>query len=109
GSALPASLETVRDGLHYIHMNGREVFRFATRVMTQATLEAVARANLSMDDIQLIIPHQANQRIIEMAARSLNFPMERCVMNLDRYGNTSDRKSTRLNSSHVKSSYAVFC
>jgi 3-oxoacyl-[acyl-carrier-protein] synthase-3 len=89
GSALPASLETVRDGLHYIHMNGREVFRFATRVMTQATLEAVARANLSMDDIQLIIPHQANQRIIEMAARSLNFPMERCVMNLDRYGNTS--------------------
>jgi 3-oxoacyl-[acyl-carrier-protein] synthase III len=89
GSRIPTSAESVRDGLHYIQMNGREVFRFATRVMAQATQEAVDMAQLTMDDIQLIIPHQANQRIIESAVRSLNFPMDRCIINLDRYGNTS--------------------
>ena len=70
-------------------MNGREVFRFATRVMAQATLEAVAKANLKMDDIKLVIPHQANLRIIEAAAKGLDIPLERCFINLDRYGNTS--------------------
>jgi 3-oxoacyl-[acyl-carrier-protein] synthase-3 len=89
GSRLPASLATVAEGQHYIHMNGREVYRFATRVMSQATLEAVEKASLKIEDINLIIPHQANQRIIEAAARSLNFPMERVVVNVDRYGNTS--------------------
>lgn len=89
GSANPTSLETLHEGLHFIQMNGREVFRFATRVMSQATQEAVAKANLKMDDIKLVIPHQANLRIIEAAARGLNIPMERCYVNLDRYGNTS--------------------
>jgi len=89
GSRMPASAETVAQGLHYIHMNGREVYRFATRVMTQATEEAVAIARLKMEDISLIIPHQANQRIIEAAARGLEFPMEKVVLNVDRYGNTS--------------------
>jgi 3-oxoacyl-[acyl-carrier-protein] synthase-3 len=89
GSRLPASAATVADGQHYIHMNGREVFRFATRVMSQATQEAVQKANLQMDDIKLVIPHQANQRIIEAAARQLNLPMERVVMNVCSYGNTS--------------------
>jgi len=89
GSRLPTSAVTVAEGLHYIHMNGREVFRFATRVMSQATLEAVEKAGLKMEDITLIVPHQANQRIIEAAARSLNFPMERVIVNVDRYGNTS--------------------
>jgi 3-oxoacyl-[acyl-carrier-protein] synthase-3 len=89
GSKYPANLQSVYDGLHYIHMNGREVFRFATRVMTDATQEAVAAANLTMDDIQLIIPHQANRRIIEAAARGLNVPMDRVMVNVDRYGNTS--------------------
>jgi 3-oxoacyl-[acyl-carrier-protein] synthase-3 len=89
GSRLPASLYTVNEGLHFIHMNGREVFRFATRVMAQATQEAVAAASLTMDDVHLVIPHQANQRIIEAAARSLDIPMERVVTNLERYGNTS--------------------
>ena len=70
-------------------MNGREVFRFATRVMAHATQEAVEAAQLKMEDIDLIIPHQANQRIIEAAARGLNFPMERVIVNVDRYGNTS--------------------
>lgn len=89
GSYMPASLETVQQGMHFIKMNGREVFRFATRVMAHATREAVEKANLKLDDIHLIIPHQANLRIIEAAARSLAIPMDRCVVNLERYGNTS--------------------
>jgi 3-oxoacyl-[acyl-carrier-protein] synthase-3 len=70
-------------------MSGREVFRFATRVMAQATKEAVASAQLQMEDIQLFIPHQANLRIIEAAMRGLEIPLERCLINIDRYGNTS--------------------
>ncbi len=89
GSHMPASLETVSHGLHKIHMDGRKVFRFATRVMRQASLEAVDKAGLTMDDIALVIPHQANNRIIETAARSLKYPLEQVVVNLDRYGNTS--------------------
>jgi 3-oxoacyl-[acyl-carrier-protein] synthase-3 len=89
GSRLPASAATIADGQHYIHMNGREVFRFATRVMSQATQEAVQKANLQMEDIKLIIPHQANQRIIEAAARQLALPMDRVVVNVGSYGNTS--------------------
>ncbi len=89
GSRCPTSFDTVRQGLHYIQMNGREVFRFATRVMAQATQEAIAKARLKLDDIHLVIPHQANLRIIESAARSLEIPMERCIINLERYGNTS--------------------
>jgi 3-oxoacyl-[acyl-carrier-protein] synthase-3 len=89
GSRLPTSFDTLRDGLHYIHMDGREVFRFATRVMAQATQDAVESAHLTLDDIQVFIPHQANQRIIEAAVRSLKISMDRWVINLDRYGNTS--------------------
>lgn len=89
GSKKPASLETVANGEHFIHMSGREVFRFATRVMAQATREVIDLAGWDLDDIDLIVPHQANQRIIESAARGLKFPIERFVINLDRYGNTS--------------------
>ena len=89
GSRHPTTLESVLDGQHYIQMNGREVYRFATRVMSQATQEAVEAAQLKMDDIHLVIPHQANLRIIEAAARGLNIPMERVMVNLERYGNTS--------------------
>jgi 3-oxoacyl-[acyl-carrier-protein] synthase-3 len=89
GSRHPTSLQTIYDRMHYIHMNGKEVYRFATRVMVQASEEAVKEADLSIEDIQVIIPHQANMRIIEAAARRLNYPMEQVVVNLDRYGNTS--------------------
>ena len=78
GSRTPTSLASVTNGQHYIHMNGREVFRFAARVMVQATHEVVAAAQLTLDDIQLIIPHQANLRIIQAAARGLEVPIERC-------------------------------
>lgn len=89
GSKLPASQTTVQNGQHYIRMNGREVFRFATRVMTSSTLEVIQKANLSIEDIQYIIPHQANQRIIETAAKNLNLPIEKVISNIQRYGNTS--------------------
>jgi 3-oxoacyl-[acyl-carrier-protein] synthase-3 len=89
GSRIPTSPQTVADKLHTIHMNGREVFRFATRVMAAATRETVAEAGLKMDDIDYVIPHQANQRIIESAARGLRLPMDRFIVNLERFGNTS--------------------
>ncbi len=89
GSRFPANASTIEEGLHYIHMNGREVFRFATRVMVQATREVLEAAKLKMDDIRLVIPHQANKRIIDAACRGLDIPIERCMVNLDRYGNTS--------------------
>lgn len=89
GSRMPASPETVSRGLHTIHMDGRKVFRFATRVMRQASIDAVEKAGLTMEDIALLIPHQANSRIIETAARGLKLPLEQVVVNLDRYGNTS--------------------
>lgn len=90
GSRKPPSLETVRNGEHYIHMDGKAVFRFATRIMAEATREVVAKAGLTLDDIALIIPHQANIRIIESSVvKQLKFPWERVFVNLDRYGNTS--------------------
>lgn len=89
GSHLPTSLETIRDNQHVIHMDGKEVYRFATRVMASAAREVVQAAGLSMDDIALVVPHQANQRIIDTAARLLNLPKDRFIVNLDRYGNTS--------------------
>ena len=89
GSKNPASEETIRAGMHYIHMDGREVFRFATRVMAQATHEVLALSGITLDEVQWIIPHQANFRIIEAAARGLKLPLEKFVINLEHYGNTS--------------------
>lgn len=89
GSRYPTTTETVEKGMHFIHMNGREVFRFATRVMVQATQEALAKADMKLEELTWVIPHQANLRIIEAAMRGLKLPMERSVVNLDRYGNTS--------------------
>jgi len=89
GSKHPASEATVQAGQHFIEMDGKEVFRFATRVMAQATKEALEMAEIELDDLNWIIPHQANIRIIEAAARGLKMPLDRFVVNLDRYGNTS--------------------
>jgi 3-oxoacyl-[acyl-carrier-protein] synthase-3 len=89
GSKLPTSHDTVEQRLHYARMNGREVFRFATRAMDRATRQACAKASVDLDDVKLLVPHQANSRIIQSAARSLKLEDERVVTNLDRYGNTS--------------------
>jgi len=89
GSAHPASEITIHTGMHFIHMNGKEVFRFATRVMAQATIEATKKSGWKLEDLALIIPHQANFRIIDAAARGLKLPIDKFMINLDRYGNTS--------------------
>lgn len=89
GSRHPAAEATIHEGKHFIHMDGNEVFRFATRVMASSTKEALQLAGLTIEQIQWIVPHQANIRIIAAAARGLKLPMERFIVNLDRYGNTS--------------------
>jgi 3-oxoacyl-[acyl-carrier-protein] synthase III len=89
GSAHPASDITVHTGMHFIHMDGKEVFRFATRVMAQATIEATLASGWKIENLNLIIPHQANLRIIDAAARGLKLPIEKFMVNVERYGNTS--------------------
>ncbi len=89
GSRIPSSEQSVRDRLHFIKMEGNEVFKLAVRAMIEAALKILEKAKLSSDDIALLIPHQANVRIIEATAKRLNIPMERVYVNLDRYGNTS--------------------
>ena len=89
GSHYPATDATIQEGKHFIQMDGNEVFRFATRVMASATKEALDAANLQLEDVRWIIPHQANIRIIQAAARGLKLPMDRFIVNLQNYGNTS--------------------
>jgi len=89
GSRLPASAETVANRQHYLQMVGSEVFKFAVRAMVDSCEEAVSRAGLTMDHIEVVIPHQANLRIMDAAAKRLNLPLDRFVRNVDRYGNTS--------------------
>ena len=89
GAKSPPSAETIARGEHYIRMEGRETYRFATRTLATTALESVRRAGLTADDISLFIPHQANIRIIEAVAKGLNLPMDRFFVNLDKYGNTS--------------------
>ena len=89
GSSEPASIMSVASGRHTIQMNGRTVFKFATRVIADAARQATQAAGLNLDDIDWIVPHQANQRIITAAARSLNLPDNRFIVNLERVANTS--------------------
>lgn len=89
GSRLPASAETVNTNKHYVYMNGREVFKFAVRVMGSATEAVLAKAGIDKKDIDLFIPHQANIRIIKSAMERLELPEEKVVINVDRYANTS--------------------
>ncbi len=77
------------NGRPTIFMNGNEVFKFAVRVMADSTLSALRKAGLTIDGVDLIVPHQANTRIIDAAARRLGVPMEKVFVNVDRYGNTS--------------------
>ncbi len=89
GTRLPATPELLEQGRQYVYMNGREIFKHAVREMAASALDAIQVAGLSTDDIALIIPHQANLRIIEATAKRLETPMDRVFVNLDRYGNTS--------------------
>ena len=76
-------------GNGYVHMNGREVFKFATRVLVSSAQDVLERCGVSVDDVDVYVPHQANVRIMEHAAQKLGIPRERMVVNVDRYGNTS--------------------
>ena len=89
GSRQPPSAETVAAREHYVKMQGRDVFRFATRVLPESVLQAVEAANLTTDDIDLLIPHQANTRIIDAAVRRLKLSETAVFSNVERYGNTS--------------------
>jgi 3-oxoacyl-[acyl-carrier-protein] synthase-3 len=89
GSRLPASAETVAGGLHTVHMNGRQVFRFATRVLVSSAETLLAKTGVAVEDVDVYVPHQANVRIIDHAVARLGIPEERVVVNVDRYGNTS--------------------
>jgi 3-oxoacyl-[acyl-carrier-protein] synthase-3 len=89
GAKSPPSTETIARGEHYIRMEGKETYRFATRTLASTALESVRKSGLDPADISLFIPHQANIRIIEAVAKGLNLPMERMYTNVHRYGNTS--------------------
>lgn len=89
GSRMPASIETVQKKLHTIHMSGQDVFKFAVRIMQTASMNVIEKAGLAPSDIDFLIPHQANYRIIEAAMRRLQLDESRVVINLDRYGNMS--------------------
>jgi 3-oxoacyl-[acyl-carrier-protein] synthase-3 len=89
GSKHPLSQQAIDAGLHRARMDGHAVFKFATRIMGRVAREACELANLSLDDIELFIPHQANLRIIATAGKFLNLPDEKVMVNVDKYGNTS--------------------
>jgi len=89
GAKSPPSAETIARGEHYIRMEGRETYRFATKTMATTALASIRKSGLTPDDIQLFIPHQANVRIIEAVAKGLDLPMDRMYTNVQKYGNTS--------------------
>ncbi|HYH49072.1 MAG TPA: 3-oxoacyl-[acyl-carrier-protein] synthase III C-terminal domain-containing protein, partial [Acidimicrobiia bacterium] len=89
GSRLPTTEQTVAEGEHWMKMDGPEVFRRAVRVVVESSTTALAKAGLTPADVDWFVPHQANARIVTAAANRLKIPAERCVVNIDRYGNTS--------------------
>ena len=89
GARNPASLESVQQRLHYIQFKGKEVFKLAINNITNLILETTKENGLTLDDIDLIIPHQSNLRIIEATMEKLGLPMEKAFVNIDKYGNTS--------------------
>jgi len=89
GSRLPASHQTIDEKLHYIKMAGNEVFKSAVRAMGNSAVVVLEKAGLSNQDVDLLITHQANLRIIQATAKRIHLPMEKVYVNIDRYGNTS--------------------
>lgn len=89
GSTEPVSAKVVEERTHYIRMAGREVFKAAVLAMARACDEALAKAGVTVDEIDLLVPHQANLRIIESTAKHAGMPMSKVLVNVDRYGNTS--------------------
>jgi 3-oxoacyl-[acyl-carrier-protein] synthase-3 len=89
GGLQPLTPATLGTSAQFLQMNGREVYKFGVRIMVEATTNVVRQAGLSLDDVALFVPHQANSRIIHSAAATLGLPADRVLLNVDRYGNTS--------------------
>jgi 3-oxoacyl-[acyl-carrier-protein] synthase III len=89
GNKVPVTIQIMEDGRNFIRMKGAEVFKFAVKIMGEASVEALCRANLTPDDVSLFIPHQANIRIINAAAERMKLPPEKVFLNVHKYGNTS--------------------
>jgi 3-oxoacyl-[acyl-carrier-protein] synthase-3 len=89
GSRLPASRETVEQGLHYVKQEGQQVFKFAVRKMYETCQALLDRHGLTAKDVKLMIPHQANLRIINATAERLGMTADQVIVNIDRYGNTT--------------------
>ncbi|MEC4684695.1 MAG: beta-ketoacyl-ACP synthase III [Nitrospirota bacterium] len=89
GSRMPATEKTVKEGLHYMKMRGNETFKVAVRTLEKLVLSTLKEHKLKPEDISLLIPHQANLRIISATAKRLGLGLEKVMINLDRYGNTS--------------------
>ncbi len=89
GSLLPTSAETVEKRLHFVRMDGREVFKHAVKIMQEKALEVLDRCGVSAEQVSLLIPHQANTRIIQSVAKRLNIPSEKVYVNIENYANTS--------------------
>ena len=89
GSLNPTSHKTVDEKMHFVKMSGNEVYKHAIRTMSDCAMKVLKMANITQDRIEMLIPHQANSRIIEAIARQLKLPMERVFVNIQKYGNTS--------------------
>ena len=89
GSRTPASHATVDEGLHYVHMVGQDVFKFAVRALSSASVTALEHNGFSAADVTWVVPHQANMRILEQVSKRVGIGLDRFVLNLDKYGNTS--------------------
>ncbi len=89
GSRYPASKETVEQGQHFVKMRGRDVYKFAVDKMQWLLGDCMEKCGLTPDDVDLVVPHQVNVRIITSAAEKYNFPLEKIYMNIEKYGNTS--------------------
>ncbi len=89
GSLHPATAETVSKKMHYVHQDGQTVYKFAVRKMVEASERVMSRSGIGVDQIACLIPHQANKRIIMSSAERMGLPLEKVVINIDRYGNTT--------------------
>ena len=89
GSRMPSSIETVQNDMHFVHQDGSQVFKYAVRKMFEAARDLLEKNGLTQQDIKLFVPHQANKRIICAVAERLGISMDRVMINIDRYGNTT--------------------
>jgi 3-oxoacyl-[acyl-carrier-protein] synthase III len=89
GSAHPASIETIEKGMHFVHQEGKQVYKFAVTNMAEVSAEIMEKNNLTSEDVDWLVPHQANLRIIDATANRMGLPKEKVMVNIQKYGNTT--------------------